>query len=353
MDTVSEEDDLFSRLFELFNQPGPVNWKLAAEVSHHLTGERIPVEPWAAEEYRELTRLAEFRLEDVSPLPVTPAPDVLPVDAREWADRHLEAYGYLSEPFSDMGGMAGPMAQLGPAMVGMQVGSLVGGLARWILAAFDGALPPDRPLPIALVVPHIESFAERHSFDPSSVRLWVVSEEVAYRTVSNVPFATEHLRRLLEAEASTIDFDPNSLSGLMGMTDPAQMQEVVSGQLEDLFGSAETSAARRETQAFLGLLAGYARLLAERATDELLPERSSLVEARDGERETGDAPIPLGAGPPRSEAIREGKQFCLEVERRYGPDELNRLLTTPARIPTASEMADPVAWAARVLLEDL
>ena len=31
------DDDIFSRLFELFNQPGPVNWKLAAEVSHHLT----------------------------------------------------------------------------------------------------------------------------------------------------------------------------------------------------------------------------------------------------------------------------------------------------------------------------
>jgi putative hydrolase len=347
------DDDLFSRLFELFNQPGPVNWKLAAEVSHHLTGERVPVEPWAAEEYRELTRLAEFRLEEVSPLSVAAAPDVLPVDAREWADRHLEAYAYLSEPFSDMGGMAGPMAQLAPAMVGMQVGSLVGGLARWILAAFDGALPTDRPLPMALVVPHIEAFAQRHSFEPSSVRLWVVAEESAYRTVSAVPFVVEHLRRLLEAEAATIDFDPNSLSGLMGMSDPAQMQEMVAGQLEDLFGDEETDAARQETRAFLGLLAGYSRVLADRAVTELLPERETLVEARDEEREAADTPLPLGASSPPGEAIREGRQFCLEIERRYGPDELNRLLTTPARIPTAAEIDDPVAWAARVLLEDL
>lgn len=347
------DDDLFSRLFELFNQPGPVNWKLAAEVSHHLTGERVPVEPWAAEEYRELTRLAEFRLDEVSALPVSPAPDVLPVDAREWADRHLEAYGYLSEPFSDLGGMAGPMAQLAPAMVGMQVGSLVGGLARWVLAPFDGGLPPDRPLPMALIVPHIEEFARRHSFDPSSVRLWVVSEESAYRTVSAVPFVTEHLRRLLEAEAATIDFDPTSLSGLMGMTDPAQMQEMVAGEIEGLFGGEETEAARAETQAFLGLLSGYARLQAQRATAELLPDREELTAARDAEREAEEPPIPLGASPPPSDAIQAGLQFCLEVERRYGTDELNRLLTTPNRIPTAAEMDDPVAWAARVLLEDL
>ncbi|HEX2154006.1 MAG TPA: zinc-dependent metalloprotease [Acidimicrobiia bacterium] len=346
------DDDLFARLFELFNQPGPVNWKLAAEVSHHLTGERIPVEPWAAEEYRELTRLAEFRLEEASPLSVSPAPDVLPVDAREWADRHLEAYGYLSEPFSDMGGMAGPMAQLAPAMVGMQVGSLVGGLATWVLAGFDGALPTDRQLPMAVVVPHIEAFAKRHSFEASSVRLWVVSEEVAYRAVSAVPFTTEHLRQLLETEAATIEFDASALGGLMGMTDPAQLQEAVAGELGDLFGGEETLTARNETEAYLGLLAGYARLLAERATAELLPHRSEIVEARSGERAPAEAPVPFGPASPSSFAITSGREFCLEVERRYGADELTRLWTSPNRIPTAAEIADPVAWAARVLLEE-
>ncbi len=349
---MSNDDDIFSRLFELFSQPGPVNWKLAAEVSHHLTGERTPIEPWAAEEYRELTRLAEYRLEELTPVTASPAPDVLPVDAREWADRHLEAFGYLSEPFADMGGLTGPMAQLAPAMVGMQVGSLVGGLARWVLAGFDGGLPADRLLPVAVVVPHIEAFARQHSFEPSSVRLWVVSEEVAYRAVTSIPFTTEHLRRLLEAEAATIDFDPASLSGLMGMTDPAQIQETVAGELGDLFAGEETAAARGETRAYLGLLAGYARLMAERSTAELLPDRQAIVDARDAERMPGEEAIPFGPGSPPSEAIRGGREFCLEVERRYGPDELSRLWTSPDRIPSAAEMADPVAWAARVLLDE-
>jgi putative hydrolase len=350
---MSDEDDLFSRLFELFNQPGPVNWKLASEISHHLTGERVPIEPWAAEEYRELTRLAEFRLEQTSPIPVSAAPDVLPLDAREWADRHLEAFGYLSEPFSDMGGMSGPMAQLAPAMVGMQVGSLVGGLARWVLAGFDGALPADRPLPLAVVVPHVEDFARRHGFDPSSVRLWVVSEEVAYRAVSAVPFTTEHLRKLLQSEADSIDFDPSSLSGLMGMTDPAQIQEAVAGEMGDLFGGEETQAARNETEAYLGLLAGYSRLLAERSTEELLPNLEQIRSARDAERAPADAPVPFGPASPSSGAITRGREFCLEIERRYGPEELTRLWTSPNRMPSRTEMEDPVSWAARVLLEDL
>ena len=96
-------DDLFSRLFELFNQPGPVNWKLGAEVARHLAGEREPVEPWAAEEFRELARLAEYRIEQIAPFRISPATDVLPVD------RDLEAPPPLRR--SDLGEV-----ELGPAV---------------------------------------------------------------------------------------------------------------------------------------------------------------------------------------------------------------------------------------------
>jgi putative hydrolase len=349
---MADNDDLFSKLFELFNQPGPINWKLASEISHHLVGERAPVDPWAAEEYRELTRLAEYRLEQVTSLQVSPAPDILPIDARGWADRHLEGYGYLSEPYSDIGGMVGPMAQLAPVIVGMQVGSLVGGMARWILAGFDAGLPPDRQLPLALVVPHIEDFIARHEFDANSVRLWVVSEEVAYRAVAAVPFTSDHLRRLLEAEAATIEFDPAALSGLIGMTDPSQIQEAVAGEMGGMFDSEATGAAQKETEAYLGLLSGYARVLSERSSAELLPDLGRIRAARDEERSVKEGEVPFGPTCPSSAAILRGHDFCLDLERRYGPDELTRLWTSPDRIPTAGEIADPVAWAARVLLED-
>lgn len=350
---MNPDDDLFSRLFELFNQPGPVNWKLASEVSHHLTGERVPVEPWAAEEYRELARLAEFRVEDSGVATVATASDVLPLDSREWADRHLEAFGYLAEPFSDLGGVGvGTMAQLAPAMIGMQVGSLVGGLATWVLAGFDGGLPVDRPLPLSFLVPNIEAFAVRHSLDPKPVRLWVVSEEVAYRAVSAVPFTTEHLRRLLEAEAATIEFDPSALSGLIGMTDPSQIQAAVQGEMAGLFDDEATLAARSETEAYLGLIAGYARLAASRSVAELLPDLDCMVELRDAERQAGTAAVPFGPTSPSSPSIRAGLAFCLEVERRYGRHELLKLWKEPDRIPAAAELSDPVAWAARVLLDD-
>ena len=154
-------DDIFSKLFELFDQPGPINWKLAAEVARHLSGEPEPIEPWAAEEFRELARLAEYRIEQIAPFRLQPASDVIPMDARGWAERNLESFGSLVEPFASSVASDGPaaplMAQLSPAIIGLQVGSLVGALSTWVVASFDAGLPQEHPGPLTVIVPNIVS----------------------------------------------------------------------------------------------------------------------------------------------------------------------------------------------------
>lgn len=349
------EDDLFSQLFELFNQPGPVNWKLAAEVARHLAGERRPVEPWVAEEFRELTRLAEYRLEEVAPFPVRPAPDVLPLDPRTWAEKNLEAYGSLVEPFAaSIGGEAAPMlGQIAPAMIGLQVGTLVGSLSAWVVAGFDAGIPPDNPGPITLIVPHIDAL-EVNGVDPREVRLWVVANEVAFRTVCSVPWIDDHLSELVGAYASAARIDPTKLSGLvLGGTDPESIERVIeeAGGIEGLFGGEEAEAPRAELEAFLGTVTGCARLLARRAVSPIAPGFYQITDARDAEREQVTALQSIGVGPVPPEVTRLGDAFNQEVERRYGDDALQTLWADPSRMPTATELRDPTAWAARVLLD--
>lgn len=348
-------DDLFSKLFELFNQPGPVNWKLAAEVARHLSGERQPVEPWAAEEFRELARLAEYRLEEVAPFPVRPAVDVLPLDPRSWAEKNLELYGSLVEPFAtSMGGETAPMmAQIAPAMIGLQVGSLVGGLSAWVVAGFDAGLPPDREGPLSLVVPHIEGLRV-DDVDPREVRLWVVANEVAFRAVSEVPWVRDHLAHLVSEYAAAAQIDPTRLSGLvLGGTDPAAIEQAIAeaGGLEGLIGGEEAEAPRAELEAFLGTVAGCSRLLARRAVADIAPHFDRISETRDLERDEFTATPTIGVGPVPSEAVRLGDAFNQEVERRYGDDALQTLWSDPSRMPSAAELRDPTAWAARVLLD--
>jgi putative hydrolase len=349
-------DDLFSKLFELFNQPGPINWKLAAEVARHLAGERHPVEPWAAEEFRELARLAEYRLEEVAPFPVRAAVDVLPVDPRSWAEKNLELYGSLVEPFASSigGGEAAPMmAQLAPAMIGLQVGSLVGSLSAWAVAGFDAGLPPDQTGPLTIIVPNIEAL-EVSDVDAREVRLWVVANEVAFRAVCEVPWIHDRLADLIADYAAAAQIDPTKLSGLMiGGTDPTEIEKAIAeaGGIEGLIGGEEAEAPRAELEAFLGVITGCARLLARRAVGEIAPSFDKISGVRDLEREEVRDSPPIGVGPVPPEATQAGDEFNQEVERRYGDDALATLWADPSRMPSASELRDPTAWAARVLLD--
>jgi len=348
-------DDLFSKLFELFNQPGPINWKLAAEVARHLAGERQPVEPWAAEEFRELARLAEYRLETVAPFPVRAAVDVLPLDPRSWAEKNLEFYGSLVEPFaSSMGGDAAPMmAQLAPAMIGLQVGSLVGSLSAWAVAGFDAGLPPDQTGPLTLIVPNIEAL-EVSGVDQREIHLWVVANEVAFRAVCEVPWIHDRLADLVADYAAAAQIDPTKLSGLMiGGTDPTEIEKAIAeaGGIEGLIGGEEAEVPRAEFEAFLGVITGCARLLARRAVGDIAPSFDKISGVRDLEREEVTDTPPIGVGPVPPEATQAGDEFNQEVERRYGDDALSSLWADPSRMPSATELRDPTAWAARVLLD--
>lgn len=349
-------DDLFSKLFELFNQPGPINWKLAAEIAKHLSGERQPVEPWAAEEFRELARLAEYRVGEVIPFPVRPAADVVPLDPRGWAEKNLEAYAHLVEPFAstiDGGETAALMSQLAPVMIGMQVGGLVGSLSTWVMASFDAGLPQQHPGPLQIIVPNVEAL-QLHDVDRREVNLWVVSNEVAFRSISEIPWVGEHLGGLVDDYAGSIRIDPGKLSGLIiPGADPAELEKALAeaGGLEELMGGEDAEEPRQELEAFLGAVSGCARLLARRSVGEMLPGFDRITEARDELRSEPTASPGIGLRAVPAEATRLGEAFNHEVERRYGDDALHTLWSDPSRMPTASELRDPTDWAARVLLD--
>jgi putative hydrolase len=350
-------DDLFSKLFELFDQPGPINWKLAAEVGRHLAGEPRPIEPWAAEEFRELTRLAEYRIEQIAPFRVISASDVIPVDARGWMERNLETFGSLVEPFASSVATDGPaapfMAQLSPAIIGLQVGSLVGSLSTWAMASFDAGLPQEHPGPVTFIVPNIEAVLGS-GYDDREVRLWVAANEVAFRAVSQLPWIPDHLHQLASEYADAVKIDPTMLSGLMaGGSDPVAIEQAIAeaGGIEGLIGGEEAEGPRRELEAFLGAITGCARLLARRSVAELNPNFDAITGARDAIRSSAENGSPLGLGAVPVEATQLGDVFNQEVELRYGDDALETLWSDPTRMPSAAELRDPTAWAARVLLD--
>ena len=281
---------------------------------------------------------------------------MLPLDPRTWAEKNLEAYASLVEPFGSSiqtGEMAAVMGQLAPAMIGLQVGSLVGSLSTWALSGFDAGLPPAHTGPLSLIVPNVDQF-EVAEVDTREVHLWVVANEVAFRATCDVPWIQDHLAGLVAAFADATKIDPSKLSGLvLGGTDPAAIEKAIedAGGIESLVGGEDAEGPRKELEAFLGTVAGCGRLLARRALGSLCPRFDQISASRDLQREEKVAPGAIGVGPVPSELIVAGDAFNQEVEKRYGDDALESLWADPTRMPSANELHDPTEWAARVLLD--
>ncbi|HKX74002.1 MAG TPA: zinc-dependent metalloprotease [Acidimicrobiia bacterium] len=338
-------DDLFSRLFELFNQPGPVNWKLAGEVARHLAGETQPVDPWAAEQVEELSLLAQSQIEAQAPFPV-PVTAVAVVDRRQWVDESLERLAYVAEAFSESG--PGMIPGMGAAVAGMQVGTLAGTIAATTMGAFESGFPLDGEARLLIIGPGLEAAEALLATDPREVRLSVAASEIAHAALFRVPWLTETLGHLIETYAAYLVPDPEKLMEIWG-EDPGSLPEKLAdpATLEELTGGKEGTAHRQNLESFLAVTSGYRRVLVDRAFPKMLPSLDRLHSHRPDE-------IPmLGLPMATQELTDRGAGFCREVERRYGVEALDNIWLGPDRLPTNDELEDPLGWAARVLLEEL
>src|SRR5690606_13414168 len=137
--------------------------------------------------------------------------------------------------------------------------------------------------------------------DASEIRLWVAANEVAFRTMCEIPWIHDHLAALVDALAEASRIDPTKLGGLMmGGTDPTEIERAIeeAGGIESLLGGEEAEAPRAELEAFFGAIGGCARLLARRALQDLSPNFDQITRHRDGVREMEAAPAnPIGVGP--------------------------------------------------------
>ena len=353
-------EDLFSQLFDLFNQPGPVNWKLAAELTGHLAGGREPIEPWMAEEYQDLSRLAQLQIAAETPLDPGAVSDVIPTDRRGWADSHLMSFRYLVEPIAPKfaeGPMSGALAPLGPALLGLQMGIMIGFLSHRTLGHFDVGLPSVEPTDMSLIVPNVEAFATENGLDRRQVRLWVALREIIHAALFSRPWMRPHFLELVERYLDGLQLDPEALTGrLQSFQDPERFEELVgeSGGFSGLLTTPEQQPDLEALQAFVAIVDGYAEYLMDGTAARLLPDLARMREAlnrRRSEPAQGEQVLTtlLGVDVRPNQEIGTAS-FCNEVARRWSEDALTTLWEQPANLPSLAELIDPVGWAARVLL---
>jgi len=360
-------DSIFDRLFELFQSPGPVNWKLAAEVRKSLVGAAEPIDPHLAEEYAELARAAELRLGAATHLDVGFGGSVQPVDRTGWAEANGHSFGYAIAPLAgkllgatdESNPMAAMLAPMGPAVLGMQAGTMVGFMAHRVLGQFDAGLPPLDQDELFLVVPNTESFAVDHSLDPRQVRMWAAAHEVLHHAIVSIPWVRAHIIGVVDAFYASVRFDPSKLTeALSSIEDPAALEGMLGGAggLASLFGAEHDGSLLGPVQATLAAIAGYGDYAIRRGLTDVLSDIDRLEEAAARRRAEPDQAEQflqqlVGLELDRHRA-NDAVAFFAEIERRWGVEAVERVWMDAASLPTEVELTDPVGWAARVLLED-
>jgi putative hydrolase len=364
---------------------GPVNWELARQVAvataagadtfgmtPQLPGPAATLDPGEARAWDDRLRLAELWVDPATSLPGGGvALAARPLSRPDWAEAVLPGFAPLVEPSArrmtealgsdaaaGMPGAGDMVGRLGGLLAGLQVGTIVGQLARSVLGQYELAMPPGDPARVLLVPENVAAFEQAAGLPSDQLRLWLACHEVAgQRLFAGVGWLRDHLHGVVAEIARETDPDTSGLMDRLQSLDigggPGALQELLEGG-EGLLGppSAALQAAVARLEVLLALYAGYAVVIAERALDGRLPALEAIQAA--ARRRLADPQAPHGlfaqllrADPERAAAAR-GERFCREVLAATDIEGLDRVWAHPDFLPSAAELDVPGRWLERV-----
>ncbi|MDQ3978872.1 MAG: zinc-dependent metalloprotease [Actinomycetota bacterium] len=373
---------LFGDLARMFAAQGPVNWDVARQMALWIATEGKPqgnVNPIERIRLEELARVADLHVSSATGLSTSIAGgilSVLPVSRGDWALHSLESYRPVLErlatslseadpesvdpdPSTDLLGNLGKM--LGPVLLGLQSGVMLGHLARHSFGQYDLPLPR-RPADQLLIVPaNIDAFASEWGLEADDLRMLVCLAEITHHAVIGRPHVRARLMSLLEDYVSKFSVDPTSLESSfseVNLSDPGEIQRLL-GQPETLLGavqSPEQNQIRERIEILLTAVVGYVDHVLETVGRPLIGSYDKLMEAMrrrraeasDGERFAGRL-LGLELGRPQYE---RGAAFVRGVVERAGEEGLTRLWRSERELPTGAELDAPGLWLARIDLPD-
>ncbi|NND75810.1 MAG: hypothetical protein HKN44_12470 [Ilumatobacter sp.] len=381
---------LFGDLSRALSGQGPLNWDAAKQFAllaatggdmASMVGGGTPtpsanIEPAVRIRYGELAGIARLHVADVMQVPVTEAePSV--ATPEQWAQQTLEAYRPL---FNDMATSLGqsdqlpadlatdPMAQMmaglskmmAPAMMGMSVGSMVGGLARRAFGVYDLPIPRATPA-LVLVAPTIDAFATDWEIATDEMRLWVIAHELAGHTLLSIPHIADHLRGLVQRHVGAFRPDASAmtdkLTGLeLDQSDPLAAMQAAFGDPEVLLGavrSDEQLALEPEIDTAVALTIGVIDWVVDAVAVRMIGGNAltiaEAVRRRRAEASPDDVFVErlLGIRLGQEQTAR-GKAFVQGIVDRAGEDGLAPLFNDAGAMPTPNEIDAPGLWLARV-----
>ncbi len=382
---------IFSDLAKMFQNQGPLSWDAAQQFALGIATNGQPeanVDPLARIQIEQLARVAELQVANATGLDPSPAGQgltITPVTRSAWARETLEAYrplfeilaeslkddGTSADPFGDepdpadpMGFMAPLMKMIGPMMLGLTAGSMVGHLATRTFGPYGLPIPRPPGDHLSIVVPNLDEFGEEWSLPADDLRLWVCLHEVAHHAVLGVPHVRARIESLLHEYLAGFEADPgrleHELSGFesMDLTGPDAFQKML-GNPEVVLGAIQSPAQLAllpQLEAVVCVVVGYVDVVMDEIGAGLLSNYAMITEAvrrRRVEAAQSDRFVEQLFGLELTQAAYDrGAAFVRGVLERGGKPALQRLWQSERELPTPAEVDAPGLWLARIDLPE-
>jgi coenzyme F420 biosynthesis associated uncharacterized protein len=347
----------------------PIAWDLAERVAVRVAGREPFAESYHYQslqpDFEELTAEAEELVAAETGLRSLAGPARARVtDRAGWVRANIASFQRLlgKSSFIDRVGRnmeASPIAPVGRALAGAEVGTLLGWMSTRVLGQYDLLVVedenPDDQDVVYYVGPNILSLEKRFGFPPREFRLWLALHEVTHRVqFTGIPWMRPYFLSLVESSVSSIDPTPGRLiESLRWALDEmrAGRNPLDEGGLVAILAGAEQRGVLQKVGGLMSLLEGHGDVTMDRAGADRIPsaERFSRVLRQRRQTRGPAAAVQKVLGlEAKLRQYEQGERFIETVEGIGGPALLARAFEGPEWLPSLAEIRDPTAWVERV-----
>ena len=249
---------------------------------------------------------------------------------------------------------------MGRRVAGVEMGGLLGFLARRVLGQYDlSLLSPDEATKgaasgaLLFVEPNIAKLEKDLGLTGEDFRLWIALHETTHAfQFESFPWVRPHFSGLLnrliaKLSARLVTPQTRPLDILSRLLRPS------GGGLLERFLTPEEQVVLDELQALMSLVEGYAEHIMNAVGTRILPSFSTIEARVRARRENPSLLLDLFdrlTGMELKKAqYRQGEAFVNAVVKAQGIAFMNRVWEGPENLPTLAEIKDPSRWMTRMI----